>query len=166
MKEIKNQKQVRFNAIIISLIAALVVGLIALFVDYSISNIDSKPLKILFSIGVGFTTTCFVIAISFIVISAIFKYSFGYLIATIVLLVGTLILFILCGMEPWIIVILMAGLSLIAFLSFFLIYRYKLVLVADNEKPDYKDYKTRLAEKEENKPTEEQPLPEIKSFKD
>ena len=75
------------------------------------------------------------------------------------------ILFILVKMDAWLIVILMAGLSLIAFLSFFLLYRNKLVLVADNEKSDYKDYKTRQAEKEAEKECEEE-LPEIKAFKD
>jgi hypothetical protein len=68
-------------------------------------------------------------------------------------------------MEAWVIVILMAGLSLIAFLSSFLAYRSKLILIADNEMPDYKDYKTRKAEEDAQKKDEEQ-LPEVKSFKE
>ena len=46
------------------------------------------------------------------------------------------------------------------------IYRKNLVLVTDDQKPDYKDWKSREKEKAENpEQKKEEELPEIKSFK-
>ena len=165
MQEIQNQKKAKLTAVIVAAIASIVLGIVAIAISYSISAIEEKALKILFSIGVGITTQCLTVAIALIIIALKFKYPLGYVIATVFGLIALLILFILVKMDAWVIVILMAGLSLIAFLSFFLVYRSKLVLVANNEKSDYKDYKTRQAEKETEKECEEE-LPKIKSFKD
>ena len=164
MQEIQKQKNAKLTAMIATGILAIVLGIVAIIIAYSNSAYQEKPLKILFSLGVGITTNCFVCAVAFLIIALKFKYSIGYIFATVFALIALLVLFILVKMDAWIIVILMAGLSLIAFLSFFLVYRSKLVLVADNEKSGYKDYKTRQAEKKEEEKQEE--LPEIKSFKD
>ncbi len=166
MSQVKNQKTNKFTAIIISVMVALVLAIVAVFISYPLCTIQNKALKILFSIGVGFITHCILVAISLVAIAIAYKYKLGYVIAPPIFLAGLLVLFILCGMEAWVIVILMAGLSLIAFLSSFLAYRNKLILIADNEMPDYMNYKTRTAEKEGEENNEEQPLPEIKSFKE
>ena len=62
-------------------------------VHYSISAIEEKVLKILFSIGVGITTQCFTVAIALIIIAFKFKYPLGYVIATAFGLIALLILF-------------------------------------------------------------------------
>lgn len=165
MSQVKNQKTNKFTAIIVSVMVAFALAIVAVFIAYSLCTIKNSALKILFSIGVGFTTQCILVAISLVVIAIVFKYKLGYVIAPPIFLAGLLVLFILCNMEAWVIVILMAGLSLIAFLSSFLAYRSKLILIADNEMPDYKDYKTRKAEEDAQKKDEEQ-LPEVKSFKE
>lgn len=60
--------------------------------------------------------------------------------------------------------------AVIVFLLFWLVstmlYSRKLTFVADNEKPDYKNYEQRKAEEAARDPEKEEELPEIKSFKD
>lgn len=165
MTQLKEQKKARFTATIISLMVAVIFGVIATFIAHSQTNIEKNVLKILFSVGVGATTLFYAITLSFVVISIVFKYPLGYLFASGAFILGTLLLLILCKVSAWIIAIITVALILVAFLSFFLAYRNKLVLVADNEKPDYKDYKTRVQESA-NQPVKEEELPEIKSFKE
>lgn len=166
MTNVKEKKTNRFTANVAVIIVAVVFGVIATFIAHAQSILESGAVKVLLSIGIGLTTSCFALALGYLVIGLVFNYKFAYVVASIGLFFGTLFLLVVCMVKFWAIIIIMVALALVLFLCFFLVYRKKLVLVADNEKPDYKDYKTRKAEEDLVKANQkEEELPEIKSFK-
>ena len=72
----------------------------------------------------------------------------------------------LFGAEWWVILVVILCAMPMPILAIMFIYRKNLVLVTDDQKPDYKDWKSREKEKAENpEQKKEEELPEIKSFK-
>ncbi len=83
------------------------------------------------------------------------------------LLLGPALLYIIINyLEWWIAMLSMVVFWIICVVLSVTICGNKTEAVAENASPDYKDYKQRKQEKEEKEAAiEEQPLPEIKSFK-
>ena len=168
MKDVKQNKVSRFTANVISVIVALLLSGIATIIAGLLLQDKESGWFAVATILIGLATGALTFGISQIIIGAIHKYKLSLAISAFLLffalafVLGALAIF---GAK-WRLLLIIALVFLpIPALAIILVYRKNMVLVMDNEKPDYKDYKTHEEEKKLNKEEKEEPLPEIKSFK-
>lgn len=151
---------------VIGLIGALLIGVIAFVITLVCSDDTETGSKILLALGVFVCATAFANAICYLVFAILQKNRFYGIFSYFSAAIGLVFLLIVLAVE-WYFVLLAA---VLVFLLFWLVgialYSNKLAIVADNEKPDFKTYEQRKAEKTEAASDEEEVLPEIKSFKD
>ena len=105
--------------------------------------------------------------VSFAVVGSIHKSKFSTATAILLLYFTVIAVLAVCVIFfiKWWVALILAVITLpIPLLAILLLYSKKTVLVFDNEKSDYVDYKTRQS-LNENAPEKEEELPEIKSFK-
>lgn len=172
MENIKNKKAKKITAVVISVMISLVLSGIATVIAGLNYNHESSVINVIATLFTGLAVACFSMSVASIVVSLICEDKF-ILVAALFLMfftfIFTLIVFAFFIDKIWILIIL--GIISLPFpvLGVILVYRKNMVLVTDDEKPDYKNYKTRKQEKliaqSEGNGGEEEVLPEIKSFK-
>lgn len=161
MADVKKTKSKSTMILLIGVVAALVAGVVATVICYCTGDN-----KILLSLGTGFTAFFLMMAVYFSVAGAVLNRKASLLLAIVCGFFGFVFLMIVLRMQWFITLIVAIALAAIALFGVLMLYNNKTTLVFDNEKEEYKDYKTRKAERdvaEKEKPEEE--LPEIKSFK-
>ncbi len=161
MADVKKTKSNSNMILLIGVVAALVIGVVTTVICYCAGNNNAW-----LSLGAGFTAFFLAMAAYFAVAGAVLKRKASALLAIVCGVVGVVLLMIVLRAQWFITLIVAIALIAIALFGALILYNNKTTLVFDNEKEDYKDYKTRKAERdaaEKEKPEEE--LPEIKSFK-
>lgn len=163
---VTNEKSKNTLTRVIGLIGALFIGLVAFIITLLCMDDEAETAyKILTAIGVFVCAAAFSTAIFYLVFALLQKNRFYGIVAYFAAALGLIVLLIVLAVK-WYFVLLAA---VFVFLLFWLVgialYSKKVTLVTDNEKPDFKTYEQRKAEKSEE-PEKEEPLPEIKSFKD
>lgn len=161
MDDVKKTKAKSTMILLIGVVAALVTGVVATVICYCTG--DNKTLL---SLGTGFTAFFLAMAVYFAVAGAVLNRKASLLLAIVCGFFGFVLLMIVLRTQWFITLIVAIALAAIALFGVLMLYNNKTTLVFDNEKEEYKDYKTRKAERdaaEKEKPEEE--LPEIKSFK-
>ena len=94
------------------------------------------------------------------------KGGYEYAVGGILLYIGLILLMVCLKLDVWLIVIIAVGLLLIMALIPFIVKANSLIVERTNEKDDFVPYMDKLSEQKQKEKEEEQPLPEIKSFKD
>ncbi len=168
MENLKNKRIGKLTVTVISAIVALVLSGVATII--AVLTIDKNlAIKIIAPIFIGLGTASLVLGVALSVIGGIYESkssSFCGALLIFLAVVFGVITGCLFGMFWWIGLIIALIAVPILIMALLLIYRKHLVLVADNETPQYEDWKTRQAKKEAEKKEEKQEeLPEIKSFK-
>ena len=164
---VRNEKAKKLSERMIAIIASLSLGLLAVILSLIFIKNDSAFLYILVSLGVGACTFLYATVIAYLAFTFIHKNKSYALIAYIAASLATALLLIVLALAWYYILIVILFFLVLFWLLSITVYSKKLTLVFDNEKPDYKNYEQRKAEKqaeEANKKEEE--LPKIKSFKD
>ena len=169
MSDIKKTKISRLTAIIISLAITLVLSAVATIIAGSLIKHDSAITKTLATVFTGVATACFVMGLAGIVIGSLFDNKLDMAIAMFLFFFALILILVIAslfGVDWWVILVVVLCSIPMPILAITFIYRKNLVLVTDDQKPDYRDWKTREKEKAE-KPEQkvEEELPEIKSFK-
>ena len=168
MEKTKANKISRLTAIIISLIITLVIsGVATIIAGLQLQDRESGWFAVA-TILIGLATACLTFGVSQIVIGAIYKNKLLLAISAVITflaIIFTLFVLAIFAIKWWILLIIALTCIPILLLVIMLVYRKNMVLVFDNEKTDYVDYKTRQSLKENAPEKEEEELPEIKSFK-
>ncbi len=157
-------KKLTKTDVVVSIIALiLVVALATVLGALQVSNvIDLKvsPFLLIMTVltlGIGLYLTVYAI---------IKRAGYEYAVGGILALIGIILFMVCLKADAWLIVIIAVGLALIAVLSAFLLKANSLVVERTNESKDFVPYMQKLNEQKEKEKQEEEPLPEIKSFKD
>lgn len=160
LNDVKKQNALIARLKIIAFAISILAGFITFLILY---YTDSK----IGSFSVGFTVLFLLFGICYLIIGACSKDFFAYILGSVSLAVGTLILLIavINGIKWFIGVISTLVLLTILILVLFMFVAPKLQVTAKNEDPEYKNYKERR-EEQSNEKVEEEPLPELKSFKE
>lgn len=150
--------------IIVSIIALILVTLVATVLGaLQVSNvIDLKVdtfllIMTVLTLGIGLYVTAYAL---------IKKGGYEYAVGGILLYIGLILLMVCLKLDVWLIVIIAVGLLLIMALIPFIVKANSLIVERTNEKDDFVPYMDKLSEQKQKEKEEEQPLPEIKSFKD
>ena len=150
--------------VIVSIIALILVTLVATVLGaLQVSNvIDLKVdtfllIMTVLTLGIGLYVTAYAL---------IKKEGYEYAVGGILLYIGLILLMVCLKLDVWLIVIIAVGLLLIMALIPFIVKANSLIVERTNEKDDFVPYMDKLAEQKQKEKEEEQPLPEIKSFKD
>lgn len=150
---------------VLGLIIGLVAGVITFIVTFVCTSDKETLPRVFTALDTFFCGFCFSTAIFYLIFAIAKKDRFSGVIAYFTVAIGLILLLIL--LVAWYFVLFAA---VVVFLLFWLVstmlYSRKLTFVADNEKPDYKNYEQRKAEEAAREPEEEEELPQIKSFKD
>ncbi len=157
----------RKNAVIRAILAmvAVVLGVVATLVSYSLLKDDNDAIKVLKGIGIGVVAFLITTGVGYSIFAVAFKRRVFAVVSTACTWLSVIIILLLCNVLWWITVII--ALAMLIFCTLILLgaYSEQLTVIPDNAKPDYKDYKTREAEKKNNPEVKEkEELPEIKSF--
>ena len=150
--------------VIVSIIALILVTLVATVLGaLQVSNvIDLKVdtfllIMTVLTLGIGLYVTAYAL---------IKKGGYEYAVGGILLYIGLILLMVCLKLDVWLIVIIAVGLLLIMVLIPFIVKANSLIVERTNEKDDFVPYMDKLSEQKQKEKEEEQPLPEIKSFKD
>lgn len=159
--DVKKQKTNRTYALLAGVIIAVVAGVAACLIRYlAVSN------EILPSLGVGFTAFFFALAVYYAVVGVLLKRRSSVALAVFAAVLGVILLLVVLSVKWFVVLIIAFAAIAVALFGVLMLYGGKTALVFDNEKEDFKDYKTRAAEKAKNEAEQpEEELPEIKSFK-
>ena len=137
----------------------------ALFVSHAIFGKNpNSELPFLRAIGVAITVFCAVVGVGYGIFTVIYKRKIFSVVSAVGLWLALTMLLVVCLVTWWVVLVISIALLTILLLCIMGVYSKQLVVVPDNASPDYKDYKTREAEKKQAKEDSEE-LPEIKSFK-
>lgn len=151
---------------VLGLIGSLLIGLVAFIVTLICMDDEAETAyKVLTAIGVFVCATAFSTAVFYLVFAVLQKNRFYGIVAYFAAALGLVILLIVLAVKWYFVLLAAVFVFLIFWLVGIALYSNKVTLVADNEKPNFKTYEQRKAENEEE-PEKEEPLPEIKSFKD
>jgi len=162
MKGYKNAYNTALVRMIVAIIA-IVLSVVALFVSHAVFGGNSK-LPFLRAIGVAITVFCAVVGVGYGIFTVIYKRKIFSVVSAVGLWLALTMLLVVCLVTWWVVLVISIALLTILLLCIMGVYSKQLVVVPDNASPDYKDYKTREAEKKQAKEDPEE-LPEIKSFK-
>ena len=150
---------------VMGLIIGLIAGVITFIVTFICTGDKETLPRVFTAIDTFFCGFCFSTAIFYLVFAIMKKDRFSGIIAYSTAAIGLILLLIL--LVAWYFVLFAA---VVVFLLFWLVstmlYSQKVTFVADNEKPEYKNYEQRKAEEAARAPEPEEELPQIKSFKD
>ena len=150
--------------IVVSIIALILIVVLATVLgalQYSnVIDLKVSPFLLIMTVltlGIGLYLTVYAI---------IKRAGYEYAVGGILALIGVILLMVCLKLDAWLIVIIAVGLALVAALSAFLLKANSLIIERTNEKEDFTSYMQKLNEQKEQEKQEEEPLPEIKSFKD
>jgi ABC-type uncharacterized transport system permease subunit len=167
MQNVKSAKVKLTYAIVISLLAAILASAIATVISASLIKHENEVFVALATVIIGIAAACITAGISFAVVGNVFKSKFTTACAILLLyftVVAALAVCVIFFIKWWVALILAVIMLPVPLLAILLLYGNNTVLVFDNEKSDYVDYKTRQSLKE-NAPEKEEELPQLKSFK-
>ncbi len=157
-------KKLRTVDIVVSIIALILVVAVATVLGaLQVSNvIDLKVntfllIMTVLTLGIGLYLTVYAI---------LRRGGYEYAVGGILAVIGIILLMVCLKVDVWVIVIVGVGLGLIAMLAGFLISAKSLAVERTDEKEDFVPYMQKLTEQKAQEIKEEEPLPEIKSFKD
>ena len=156
--QIKKERNLSTKITLISLIACIVVAFVFYICLKSVKHPFATPS--LFSFMLFFMLT----GITFTILSAVKKDFFVYVAGVVSLVVGLAMLLAVFHVKWYITVASCVVLAIIGFLLLLVFAVDKTAFYADNDDPEYKDYKARRAEKAGEEKKEEE-LPELKSYK-
>ena len=150
--------------IVVSIIALILIVVLATVLgalQYSnVIDLKVSPFLLIMTVltlGIGLYLTLYAI---------IKRAGYEYAVGGILALIGIILLMVCFKLDAWLIVIISVGLAIVAVLSAFLLKANSLIIERTNEKEDFVPYMQKLNEQKEQEKQEEEPLPEIKSFKD
>ena len=150
--------------IVVSIIALILIVVLATVLgalQYSnVIDLKVSPFLLIMTVltlGIGLYLTIYAI---------IKRAGYEYAVGGILALIGIILLMVCFKLDAWLIVIISVGLAIVAVLSAFLLKANSLIIERTNEKEDFVPYMQKLNEQKEKEKQEEEPLPEIKSFKD
>lgn len=150
--------------IVVSIIALILIVVLATVLgalQYSnVIDLKVSPFLLIMTVltlGIGLYLTVYAI---------IKRAGYEYAVGGILALIGVILLMVCLKLDAWLIVIIAVGLALVAVLSAFLLKANSLIIERTNEKEDFTSYMQKLNEQKEQEKQAEEPLPEIKSFKD
>ena len=150
--------------IVVSIIALILIVVLATVLgalQYSnVIDLKVSPFLLIMTVltlGIGLYLTVYAI---------IKRAGYEYAVGGILALIGVILLMVCMKLDAWLIVIIAVGLALVAVLSAFLLKANSLIIERTNEKEDFVPYMQKLNEQKEKEKQAEEPLPEIKSFKD
>ena len=150
--------------IVVSIIALILIVVLATVLgalQYSnVIDLKVSPFLLIMTVltlGIGLYLTIYAI---------IKRAGYEYAVGGILALIGIILLMVCFKLDAWLIVIISVGLTIVAVLSAFLLKANSLIVERTNEKEDFIPYMQKLNEQKEKEKQEEEPLPEIKSFKD
>ena len=150
--------------IVVSIIALILIVVLATVLgalQYSnVIDLKVSPFLLIMTVltlGIGLYLTIYAI---------IKRAGYEYAVGGILALIGIILLMVCFKLDAWLIVIISASLAIVAVLSAFLLKANSLIVERTNEKEDFVPYMQKLNEQKEKEKQEEEPLPEIKSFKD
>ena len=150
--------------IVVSIIALILIVVLATVLgalQYSnVIDLKVSPFLLIMTVltlGIGLYLTVYAI---------IKRAGYEYAVGGILALIGIILLMVCFKLDAWLIVIISVGLAIVAVLSAFLLKANSLIVERTNEKEDFVPYMQKLNEQKEKEKQEEEPLPEIKSFKD
>ena len=168
MQKVKTAKVKLTNAIIISILTALIASAIATVISASLINHENSFIVALATVVIGVAVACITAGIALVIVGSLHKSKFAKAASILLLYFTVLAVLVVCVIFfiKWWVALILALITLpVPLLAILLLYGKSTVLVFDNEKSDYVDYKTRQAQKEQNPQKEEEELPQIKSFK-
>ena len=150
--------------IVVSIIALILIVVLATVLgalQYSnVIDLKVSPFLLIMTVltlGIGLYLTIYAI---------IKRAGYEYAVGGILALIGIILLMVCFKLDAWLIVIISVGLAIVAVLSAFLLKANSLIVERTNEKEDFVPYMQKLSEQKAKEKQEEEPLPEIKSFKD
>ncbi len=157
------KKITKTDIIVSSFALILIVAVATVLGALQVSNvIDLKVdtfllMMTVLTLGIGLYVTVY---------SIIKKGSYEYAVGGILLYIGLILLMVSLKLDVWLIVIIAVGLLLIMAIIPFIVKANSLVIERTDEKEDFVPYMDKLAKQKQIEKEEEQPLPEIKSFKE
>ena len=150
--------------IVVSIIALILIVTLATVLgalQYSnVIDLKVNPFLLIMTVltlGIGLYLTVYAI---------IKRAGYEYAVGAILALIGVILFMVCLKLDAWLIVIIAVGVAAVAFLLAFLLKANSLVIERTNEKEGFVPYMQKLSEQKAQESKEEEPLPEIKSFKD
>lgn len=169
MEDLKRKKVARLTAVCVSVIVSLVLSGVATVIAGNSFAHEIPSINAIASIFTGIVTACVTLCIALVIVGYVFDIKIAKVIGVMTLFFAFIFLIVILGLfsARWWIMLILALISIpVLLFAIMLIYRKQLVLVTDDEKPGYEDWKTREAKKSETAKEEvKEELPELKSFK-
>ena len=144
-------------ALALIVIASAVLGALQLG---GVLNLEVNPFLLIFTVltlGSGVYLTVFAL---------IKKGGYELAVATLLNVIGAVLLLVALKVYVWIIVIVAVAILALGFLAFFVLKAGSLVVERTNEQENFVPYTEKLKQEKQKEKEEEKDLPEIKSFKD
>ena len=162
LQEMKKQHDLSARLKLLIFAVSIVIGFALFLILHYASDLGATK-----SLGVGLTVFFMLFGLSYAVLATIVKDGWSYVAGSIALVAGFIVLLAIVVGLKWYIWLLSA-LVLAIVLAILLVVAVlpKLSFTAKNDDPEYKDYKQRRKEKESMQKPAEEPLPELKSFKE
>ena len=161
LQEMKKQHDLSARLKLIIFAVSIVIGFALFLILHYASDLGATK-----SLGIGLTVFFMLFGLSYAVLAALVKDGWSYVAGSIALVAGVIVLLSMVVGVKWYIWILSAlVLAIVLVILLVVAVLPKLSIVAKNDDPEYKDYKQRRQEKEAMQQPEEEPLPELKSFK-
>ena len=157
------KKITKLDIIISSIALILVIAVATVLGALQISNvIDLKVntfllMMTVLTLGIGLYVTIY---------SFVKKGGYEYAVGGLLFYIGLILLMVCLKLDVWLIIVIAVGLLLIMAIIPFTINAKSLIVERTDEKEDFVPYMDKLAMQKQKEKAEEQPLPEIKSFKD
>ncbi len=157
-------KKLRTVDIVVSIIAIILIVAVATVLGaLQVSNVIELKvdtfllIMTVLTLGIGLYVTVYAI---------VRRGGYEYAVGGILTVIGIILLMVCLKTDVWVIVIVGVGLALIAILVAFLLKAKSLSVERTDEKEDFVPYMQKLNEQKKQESKEEEPFPEIKSFKD
>ena len=157
-------KKLRTVDIVVSIIALILIVAVATVLGaLQVSNVIELKvdtfllIMTVLTLGIGLYVTVYAI---------VRRGGYEYAVGGILTVIGIILLMVCLKTDVWVIVIVGVGLALIAILVAFLLKAKSLSVERTDEKEDFVPYMQKLNEQKKQESKEEEPFPEIKSFKD
>lgn len=147
------------SAVVLVLLIALSAVLAVLQLS-GVLELSVNPFLLIFTVitlGLGVYLTVFAL---------IKKGGYELAVATILLVIGIVLLFIALKVQPLITVIVAVAVALIGFILLFVLKAKSLVVEKTNEQENFVPYMEKLKQEKLEEKANEEPIPEIKSFKE
>ncbi len=162
LQEMKKQHDLSARLKLLIFAVSIVIGFALFLILHYASDLGATK-----SLGVGLTVFFMLFGLSYAVLATIVKDGWSYVAVSIALVAGVIVLFaIVVGLKWYIWLLIALVVAIVLAILLVVAVLPKLSFTAKNDDPEYKDYKQRRKEKESMQKPAEEPLPELKSFKE